>query len=67
MSARALDDERWSWATVSPAEAAEMLAIPYDSVLDAIHRGELPHVRIGRRIHLPVPALKTALLIEVAT
>lgn len=39
------------------AEAAERLRVCPDTVRAAIHRGELPAVRIGRTIRIPVAAL----------
>lgn len=42
------------------AEAAERLRVCPDTVRAAVHRGELPAVRIGRVIRIPVAALDGA-------
>ena len=61
MSTRSVLDPFWELATASPAEAAAALDMPYESVLDAIGRGEIPHVRFGRRIAIKVQELKAHL------
>lgn len=43
--------------THSVAEAAEALGISTPAAYAAIRRGELPHLRIGRRIVVPKLAL----------
>ncbi len=41
----------------TPREAAEILAISDDAVLDLIHRGEMPGLRISPRItRIPIAA-----------
>ena len=43
--------------TVSVEEAAQVLRIGRSAAYDAVHRGEIPHIRIGRRYLVPVPRL----------
>jgi excisionase family DNA binding protein len=43
--------------TVSPDEVAEVLGIGRSAVYEAIHRGQLPSRRLGRRLLIPVPLL----------
>ena len=47
--------------TVSVAECARLLGLSKNSTLDAVHRGEIPHVRIGRRVLVPRRALEEML------
>lgn len=47
--------------TLSVAEAARALGISRNSAYEAVHRGELPAVQIGRRWLVPVAALDTLL------
>ena len=42
-------------------EAAEMLKISRPSAYQAVQRGEIPIIRIGRRILVPVAALEKLL------
>jgi len=44
--------------TMSVEEAAEVLGISRAFAYEAIHRGEIPHVKIGRRILVPKAALE---------
>lgn len=37
-------------ATMTVQEAADLLGIGRSTAYDAINRGELPHIRIGRRV-----------------
>ncbi len=39
--------------TLSVEEAAAMLSVSRGAVYDAVKTGQLPHVRIGRRIVIP--------------
>tara|TARA_Y100000310_G_C20004888_1_gene500216 strand:+ start:165 stop:347 length:183 start_codon:yes stop_codon:yes gene_type:complete len=39
-------------------EASELLGIGKATVRDLVRSGELPHIRIGKRILIPVTALK---------
>jgi excisionase family DNA binding protein len=47
--------------TISVEEAAKVLGIGRSAAYDAVHRGEIPHIRIGRRYLIPVPRLLTIL------
>ncbi|MFC2041743.1 helix-turn-helix domain-containing protein [Chloroflexota bacterium] len=42
-------------------EAAEYLGISRPTAYEAIHTGEIPHLRIGRRILVPRAALERLL------
>ena len=50
--------------TLSVEEAAEVLGISRALAYDAVHRGEIPHIKIGRRLLVPKAALDH--LLEVA-
>ena len=43
--------------TMSVEETASFLRIGRSAAYEAVHRGEIPHVRIGRRYLVPVPRL----------
>ncbi|HEX76204.1 MAG TPA: helix-turn-helix domain-containing protein [Dehalococcoidia bacterium] len=43
-------------------EAAEYLGISRPTAYEAIHTGEIPHIRIGKRILIPRVALEKMLL-----
>ncbi len=43
-------------------EAAEALGIGLNSAYEAIARGEIPHIRIGRSIRVPRTALEQLLV-----
>ena len=43
--------------TISVEEAAQVLSIGRSAAYEAVHRGDIPHVRIGRRYLVPVPRL----------
>jgi len=43
--------------TVSVEEAARVLGISRGGAYDAARRGDLPTMRIGRRLRVPVPIL----------
>lgn len=53
-----MTDER---LTYTVEEAAKVLGISRLGAYDAIKRNEIPHIRIGRRILVPVAALKKML------
>lgn len=42
-----------SKATYSVKEAAVVLGMTADAVYNAVHRGDVPHVRIGGKILVP--------------
>jgi excisionase family DNA binding protein len=48
-------------ATVTVVEAAKRLGIGRNSAYDAAARGEIPTIRIGKRILVPVAALERLL------
>jgi excisionase family DNA binding protein len=50
-------DELPERRTVSVPESAQMLGISPNAAYEAIRRGELPHLRIGRRVVVPLAAL----------
>jgi excisionase family DNA binding protein len=47
--------------TVTPAEAARLLGISRNLAYEAARRGEIPTIRIGRRILVPIAALERLL------
>lgn len=51
-----LDDIR-DRATITVEEAARVLGIGRTSAYEAARRGDIPTVRVGRRVVVPVPAL----------
>jgi excisionase family DNA binding protein len=44
-------------ATLSVPEAGVFLGIGRSAAYEAVRRGEIPHLRIGRRVLVPVPRL----------
>jgi excisionase family DNA binding protein len=44
-------------STISVDEVAKVLGIGRSAAYEAVHRGQIPHVRIGRRYLVPVPRL----------
>ncbi len=54
------EQERQS-RVVSVREAAKILGIGRDSAYAAVHKGELPTIRIGRRLLVPIDALERML------
>lgn len=44
-------------ATLTVEEAAELLGVGRSSAYEAARRGDLPAMRLGRRLVIPVPAL----------
>ena len=42
---------------ISVEEAGKRLGIGRSSAYDAVRRGEIPHLRIGRRVVIPLAAL----------
>lgn len=51
--------------TVTVPEAARLLGISRGAAYEAAHRGELPVIRIGRRMVVPWPGLRR--LLDAAT
>lgn len=47
--------------TISVTEAAKLLGIGRNQAYDAAHRGELPTIKIGKRLLVPVVALERML------
>jgi excisionase family DNA binding protein len=47
--------------TMTVAEAAKVLGIGRNSAYEAIRRGELPVIRLGRRLVVPTTALERLL------
>lgn len=52
--------------TISVAEAGRFLGLSKVSAYEAAHRGELPVIRIGRRLLVPTAALRRLLAIDDA-
>ena len=50
-------DEIRDRATLTVEEAAELLGVGRSCAYDAARRGDIPAVRLGRRLVVPVPAL----------
>jgi excisionase family DNA binding protein len=48
-------------ATLTVIEVAKLLRISRGSAYEAIQRGEIPHIRIGRRVLVPKKALDSFL------
>jgi excisionase family DNA binding protein len=48
-------------ALLTVEEAAELCGICRTSAYEAVRRGQLPSLRLGRRVFIPVPALLTLL------
>jgi excisionase family DNA binding protein len=53
-----MEEER---LTLTVEEAAEVLGISRPTAYEAIQTGEIPHIRIGRRILIPRVALEKLL------
>lgn len=51
--------------TITVAEAAHLLGVSTDAVYDAVNRGDLKAVRVGRRLCIARVPLMNALGIEV--
>jgi excisionase family DNA binding protein len=54
-------DQRPERKTMTIAEAAELLGVSRNKAYDAAHRGEIPTIKIGKRILVPVAALERML------
>jgi excisionase family DNA binding protein len=48
-------------AVITVEEAAELLGLGRTAAYDAAKRGQLPTVKLGRRLLVPVPKLKEML------
>lgn len=48
-------------ATITVEEAARVLGISRGSAYEAVRRGDIPTIRIGRRLIVPVAALERML------
>jgi excisionase family DNA binding protein len=51
--------------TLSVEEAARLLGIGRTAAYEAVHRGQIPHIPIGRRLLVPRDALER--LLDVGT
>jgi excisionase family DNA binding protein len=47
--------------TLTVIEAAELLGVSRNSLYEAVRKGEVPHLRIGRRIVIPRRQLESLL------
>lgn len=47
--------------TITVEEAARILGVSRGSAYEAVHRGEIPTIRIGKRLVVPVAALERML------
>jgi excisionase family DNA binding protein len=52
--------------TIPVNVAAEMLGISRASAFRAVHRGQLPSIRLGRRIVIPTAELRVLLRVHAA-
>ncbi|WP_043615256.1 helix-turn-helix domain-containing protein [Nonomuraea candida] len=53
--------------TMSVAEAAAVLGLHRDAAYDAVRRGDLPSIRIGRKILIPTAKLASMLGLPYAS
>jgi len=53
--------------TITVPEAGALLGLGRDSAYAAVERGELPSLRLGRRIVVPVGALLRLLRVDLET
>jgi len=60
---RGLPDPR-TRPTITVVEAGRLLGLAKASAYEAVHRGELPALRVGRRLLVPTAALLRMLHIE---
>ena len=61
MSSPTVDVDWQTRPTVPVDVAAELLGISRASAFRAVHRGQLPSIRLGRRIVIPTAALRALL------
>lgn len=59
-----MDKNLFTRPVLTVQEAAEVLRVSRDVAYEAVRRGEIPSVRIGRRIVVPTAALKRLLGME---
>jgi len=52
-------------ATITVDEFAQIIGVSRSSAFDAVRRGEVPALRLGRRVAIPLPALVSAMLLGV--
>lgn len=52
--------------TMSVEEAAELLGFKRTQAYDAVHRGELPAIRLGRRYRIPLAVVEAMISLAVA-
>jgi excisionase family DNA binding protein len=52
------DDDKTEPATLSIREAAKVLGVGVNQAYQAAHRGEIPTIKIGKRLLVPVAALE---------
>lgn len=50
--------------TLTVAEAAECLGISRNTAYEAVRRGTVPSIRVGRRILIPTQALESLLSVD---
>jgi excisionase family DNA binding protein len=62
-----VDDDWLCQPTVSVEIAAQLLGISRASAFRAVHRGQLPAIRLGRRIIIPTAELRQMLHLPVPT
>ncbi len=62
--AQAKPDTRIESAVVSVKDASTLFDCSLGTIYDAIHRGEIPHVRIGRKIVIPRSVIDRMLAIN---
>lgn len=53
--------------TVSVPEAGRLLGLGRDAAYDCARRGDIPTIRLGRRVVVPTPRLLAMLGVEVPT
>jgi excisionase family DNA binding protein len=56
-----MEHDKTERLTLSVLEAASALGVGKNQIYEAIHRGEIPAVRIGKRLLVPIAALEQKL------
>ena len=59
--------EEFALTVFTVPEVAKRLRIGKNAAYEAVHRGEIPHMKFGKRIVVPAAALAKLLAGEVAT